>query len=106
ESSLRSYLSAFLLAQHRDQARDLAASCPDLERIVELAHGVPEPKVEQLLAQLGQAQPDLVRGHLPHRSRLGLGHVTLLPTRAAPRNVSGSAAWKRRASAPPARASG
>src|SRR5438093_12227793 len=52
---------AFLLLQHGEQSRHLAARLPDLERIVELLHGVPESHLEQLLAQLAHPRVDLLR---------------------------------------------
>src|SRR5580765_1488164 len=65
---------AFLLLQHREQARHLAAALADLERVVQLLHRVPEAQVEQLLTELGDTRLDFVRGHLAEPARLVTGH--------------------------------
>src|SRR6185503_7985632 len=64
----------FLLLEDREQARHLAPPLADLQRIVELLHGIAEAQVEQLLAQLRDAAANLVHRLLAQRSRLHLWH--------------------------------
>src|SRR5882762_9009563 len=71
---------SLLLVQHGQQPGHLAPALADLERVVELLHGVAEPQVEQLLTQLGDPRLDLVHAHLAYRGRLHVRHgVTPLP---------------------------
>src|SRR5258708_38784520 len=65
---------ALLLLHHREQARHFTAALADLQRVVELLHGVAEADIEQLLAQFGDTSLHLVRGHLAVTARLLTGH--------------------------------
>src|SRR6187399_3340225 len=97
---------ALLLLQHREKTRHFPTALADLQRVVQLLHGVTEAEVEQVLAQLGDASVDLVRVHFPVSGRLHVGHVSSLPARCARGSACGSAASRRRGRTPrePARA--
>src|SRR5262245_9299167 len=98
---------AFLLLEHREQARHLAAALADLDRVVQLLHRVAEAQVEQLLAQLRDAMADLVRPHLPDRAGLHAGRHghsppssrrstkrVLIGSLDAPRSNASRASWR------------
>src|SRR6185436_10021413 len=54
---------ALLLLQHREQTRHFPTALADLQRVIQLLHGVAEAEVEQVLTQLGHASVDFVRVH-------------------------------------------
>src|SRR5262245_10817101 len=95
-----------LLVEDREQPRHPPAALANLERVVELLHGVPEAQVEQLLAKLRHARVDLVDAHVAHGARLDVRHgLTLLPARDARRTACESATSRRPASSLPVRTS-
>src|SRR5262249_13409487 len=58
------------LAEHRLHPRDVAAGLADLQRVVELADGLLEAQLEELLVQLALLRRQLIGAQLPDLFRL------------------------------------
>src|SRR6267378_2915449 len=71
---------AFLFAQHGQQPRHLAPPAANLERVVELLHGIAKAQIEQLFPQFGDPGADFLRAHVTHAGRRGHGHDMLPPS--------------------------